>query len=244
MPTYLKFLTPKILNMYDPILSTLIKMQPHNCQSSRENATPSRGTYRLTYNQEIPPPLPLPVVTVRETNGTYQTQSNNHFLLYRYWSNTKIFTFTKKPYLHRAQWRYCFYLSRVRILVSPWLLKWLANYKRASRSGARHRPVLLKFHSQNGFEMRRRYSYRWLSRWAAKFSHRYFFRAWRTFRTICRSRGKWCWQIHWGRRKCKHSKRDLRLKISPKTFVVEERHEIREIEKIPPTELDSYLSLF
>ena len=120
------------------------------------------------------------------------------FLSYRYWWNTRIFPFTKKLYLHRAQrryWRYYFYLSRVRILVSPWLLTWLANYKRASRSGAR--PVLLKFHSQNGFEVRRRYSYRWLSRWAAKFSHRYFFPAWRTFRKICRSLGKWCWKIHW-----------------------------------------------
>ena len=50
----------------------------------------------------------------------------------------------KNSYLHRAQWRYYFYLSCVRILVSPWLLTWLASYKRASRSGAR--PVLLKFH--------------------------------------------------------------------------------------------------
>ena len=50
------------------------------------------------------------------------------------------------------------------------------------RSGAR--PVLLKFHSQNGFEVQRRYSHRWPSRWAAKFSHQYFFRAWRTFRKI------------------------------------------------------------
>ena len=45
-------------------------------------------------------------------------------LLYRYWWNTRIFPFTKKSYLHRAQWRYYFYLSRVRILVSPWLLTW------------------------------------------------------------------------------------------------------------------------
>ena len=43
-------------------------------------------------------------------------------LLYRNWWNTRIFPFTKKSYLHRAQWRYYFYLSRVRILVSPWLL--------------------------------------------------------------------------------------------------------------------------
>ena len=34
MPTYLNFLTPKILKMCDPILVTLIKMQPHNTQSS------------------------------------------------------------------------------------------------------------------------------------------------------------------------------------------------------------------
>ena len=33
------------------------------------------------------------------------------------------------------QWRYYFYLLFVRIVVSPWLLTWLANYKRASRSG-------------------------------------------------------------------------------------------------------------
>ena len=59
----------------------------------------------------------------------------NCILLYRYWWNTRIFYFTKKSYLHLAQWRYYFYLSYVRIVVSPWLLTWLANYKRASRSG-------------------------------------------------------------------------------------------------------------
>ena len=51
------------------------------------------------------------------------------YLLYRYWENTRIFPFTKKSFLLRAQWRYYFYLSRVRILVSPWLLTWLANYQ-------------------------------------------------------------------------------------------------------------------
>ena len=41
-----------------------------------------------------------------------------------------------------------------------------------------------------------------------------------------------------------NTKKDLlRLKISQK-FLVEKRHEIREIEKIPPTESDSYLSQF
>ena len=48
----------------------------------------------------------------------------------RYWWNTRIFPFTKKSYLHRAQWRYYFCLSRVRILVSPWLLTfWNKKYK-------------------------------------------------------------------------------------------------------------------
>ena len=41
--------------------------------------------------------------------------------------STRLIPFTKKSYLHRAQWRYYFYLSRVRILVSPWLLTWLTN---------------------------------------------------------------------------------------------------------------------
>ena len=49
------------------------------------------------------------------------------FLLYRYWWNTRIFPFTKKSFLHRAQWRYYFYLSRLRMLVSPWLLTWSAK---------------------------------------------------------------------------------------------------------------------
>ena len=52
-------------------------------------------------------------------------------LLYRYWWNTRIFPFTKQSYLHCAQWRYHFHLLCMRILVLPWLLTWLANYKRA-----------------------------------------------------------------------------------------------------------------
>ena len=64
----------------------------------------------------------------------------NLSLLYRYWWNTRIFPFTKKSYLHCAQWRYYFHLLCVRILVSPWLLTWSANYRRASRPGVR--PVL------------------------------------------------------------------------------------------------------
>ena len=50
------------------------------------------------------------------------------FLLYRYWWNTRIFPFTKKSYLHSAQWRYYFYPSRVRILVSPWLLTLILTF--------------------------------------------------------------------------------------------------------------------
>ena len=38
-------LTPKILKMCNPIVVTLIKMQPLNSQSSCENATASSGTY-------------------------------------------------------------------------------------------------------------------------------------------------------------------------------------------------------
>ena len=41
--------------MCDPILVTLLKMQPHNSQSSRENATPSSGTAPLASYKEVPP---------------------------------------------------------------------------------------------------------------------------------------------------------------------------------------------
>ena len=49
-------------------------------------------------------------------------------LLYRYWWDTRIFPYTKKSCLHRAQWRYYFYLSRVRILVSQWLLTLILTF--------------------------------------------------------------------------------------------------------------------
>ena len=49
IPIHLNFLTPKILTMCDLSLVTLIKMQPDNSQSSRENATPSSGTSPLAY---------------------------------------------------------------------------------------------------------------------------------------------------------------------------------------------------
>ena len=95
-----------------------------------------------------------------------------YLILYGYWWNTRIFPFNKKSYPHYAPWRYYFYLSHVRILVLSWLLTWLANYKRASCSGTL--PVLLKFHSQNGFKMQRRYSYQWLSMSCQIFTSKFF----------------------------------------------------------------------
>ena len=41
--------------MCDPILFTLLKMQPRYSQSSRENATPSSGTFPLASYKEVPP---------------------------------------------------------------------------------------------------------------------------------------------------------------------------------------------
>ena len=43
------------------------------------------------------------------------------------------YVLSKLEYIHCVQWRYYFYLSRARILALPWLLIWVANYKRASR---------------------------------------------------------------------------------------------------------------
>ena len=45
--------------MCDPILVTLLKIQPHYSQSSRENATPSSGTSPVaSYKKEPLPPPP------------------------------------------------------------------------------------------------------------------------------------------------------------------------------------------
>ena len=41
--------------MCDPTLITILKMQPHYTQSSRENATPSSGTSPLASYKEVPP---------------------------------------------------------------------------------------------------------------------------------------------------------------------------------------------
>ena len=61
------------------------------------------------------------------------------------------FHYTKKWYLHRAKWRSIF-ISHMRTLVSPCLHTWLANHKRAFRSG--ERPFLFNFLSQNVFFLR------------------------------------------------------------------------------------------
>ena len=49
---------PKNQKMCNPILVTLLKMRPHDSQSSRENATPSSGTSPLASYKEVPPPPP------------------------------------------------------------------------------------------------------------------------------------------------------------------------------------------
>jgi len=46
--------------MCDPILVTLLKMQPHYSQSSHKNATPSRGTSPLGSYKQVTPRLAYP----------------------------------------------------------------------------------------------------------------------------------------------------------------------------------------
>ena len=46
---------PKNAKMCDPILVTLLKMQPHYSQSGRENATSSTGTSPLASYKEVRP---------------------------------------------------------------------------------------------------------------------------------------------------------------------------------------------
>ena len=48
-------LSPKNPKMYDPMLVTLLKMQPHYSQSSCENATPSSSTSPLASYRKYPP---------------------------------------------------------------------------------------------------------------------------------------------------------------------------------------------
>ena len=47
---------PKNQKMCDPILVTLLRMRPHDSQSSHENATPSSGTSPLASDKEVHPP--------------------------------------------------------------------------------------------------------------------------------------------------------------------------------------------
>ena len=54
--SFQNFVIPEIPKMCDPILVTLLKMQPHYSQSSRENATPSSGTSPVASYKEVPPP--------------------------------------------------------------------------------------------------------------------------------------------------------------------------------------------
>ena len=56
-PYLIEFSYPKNPKMCGPILDlvTLLKMQPHYSQSSRENATPSSGTSALGSNKEVSP---------------------------------------------------------------------------------------------------------------------------------------------------------------------------------------------
>ena len=44
--------------MCNPILVTLLKLQPHYSQTSHENATPTSGTSPLASYKEVPPPPP------------------------------------------------------------------------------------------------------------------------------------------------------------------------------------------
>ena len=61
-------------------------------------------------------------ITSQQITGSLNSQWKKK--LYSYWWNTR----TKKSYLHCAQWRYYLYLSRVRILVSPWLLTLILTF--------------------------------------------------------------------------------------------------------------------
>ena len=118
----------------------------------------------------------------------------------------------------------------------------LANYKRASQSGAR--AVLLKFHSKtasrcedgtvtgdfldelSNFHVD---TFSELEKHSGRFSEVSESDVEKFFEGIENANTK------------NITFYDLKL---VKKFLVEERHEIREIEKIPPTELDSYLSQF
>ena len=54
--TYLELSCPQNQKMCDPILTTVLKMQPHYSQCSREHASSSSGTSPLAPYKEVPPP--------------------------------------------------------------------------------------------------------------------------------------------------------------------------------------------
>ena len=76
---YEKLSYPKSPKMCDPILVTLLKMRPHYCQSSRENATPSSGTSLLVSYKEVAPPRARnnggPLNTAFRTSSTVFNQT-------------------------------------------------------------------------------------------------------------------------------------------------------------------------
>ena len=53
IPSCQNFLALKVSKLYDLIIVTILKMQPHYSRSSRENATPFSGTSPSAYNKEI-----------------------------------------------------------------------------------------------------------------------------------------------------------------------------------------------
>ena len=53
--------------MCDPILVTLLKLQPRYSQSSLKNSAPSSGTSPLASYKEVPPPPPPPGLKPTET---------------------------------------------------------------------------------------------------------------------------------------------------------------------------------
>ena len=65
-------LTPKNQKMFDSILVTLLKTQPHYSQSSLENATPSSDPFPLASYKAVPPP-PGQIVDFLGEMVAYQT---------------------------------------------------------------------------------------------------------------------------------------------------------------------------
>ena len=64
---------PKTQKMYHTILLTLLKMRPHDSQSSRENAAPSSGTSPVASYKEVPPPPPRDVYTQKKVTVLIHT---------------------------------------------------------------------------------------------------------------------------------------------------------------------------